>query len=87
MVAAAADIGIEAARRDTEQKVQRARLWWAVQTVTTVGYGDVTPRLTQGRIIAAVLMLTAIGLFIAGSVSPAASFSSAPASLTVNALP
>jgi voltage-gated potassium channel Kch len=29
--------------------------------VTTVGYGDVTPADTRGRIIAAVLMLTAIG--------------------------
>jgi voltage-gated potassium channel len=36
-------------------------LWFALQTVTTVGYGDVTPSQTQGRVIAAVLMLTAIG--------------------------
>jgi voltage-gated potassium channel len=36
-------------------------LWFALQTVTTVGYGDVTPKHTEGRIIAAVLMLTAIG--------------------------
>ena len=36
-------------------------LWFALQTVTTVGYGDVTPADTRGRIIAAVLMLTAIG--------------------------
>jgi voltage-gated potassium channel len=37
-------------------------LWFALQTVTTVGYGDVTPKRVQGRIIAAVVMLTAIGL-------------------------
>ena len=36
-------------------------LWFALETVTTVGYGDVTPADTRGRIIAAVLMLTAIG--------------------------
>jgi voltage-gated potassium channel len=36
-------------------------LWFALQTVTTVGYGDVTPKLAAGRIIAAVVMLTAIG--------------------------
>jgi voltage-gated potassium channel len=36
-------------------------LWWAVQTVTTVGYGDVVPEHTFGRIIATVLMLSGIG--------------------------
>jgi len=32
-------------------------LWWAVQTVTTVGYGDVTPANGAGRIVGAVVML------------------------------
>jgi voltage-gated potassium channel len=32
-------------------------LWWSVQTVSTVGYGDVTPARTSGRIVAAALML------------------------------
>jgi voltage-gated potassium channel len=36
-------------------------LWFALQTVTTVGYGDVTPKLRDGRIIAAVVMLAGIG--------------------------
>ena len=36
-------------------------LWWAVQTVTTVGYGDVTPRNTEGRVLAAIVMVTGIG--------------------------
>ena len=35
-------------------------LWWAIQTVTTVGYGDVTPKHTSGRIVAAALMLWGI---------------------------
>jgi voltage-gated potassium channel len=39
-------------------------LWWAVQTVTTVGYGDVVPHQTTGRVIGTVVMLTGIG-FIA----------------------
>jgi voltage-gated potassium channel len=36
-------------------------LWFALQTVTTVGYGDVTPKLREGRIIATVVMLAGIG--------------------------
>jgi voltage-gated potassium channel len=32
-------------------------LWWAVQTVTTVGYGDLVPTNTSGRIVAALVML------------------------------
>jgi voltage-gated potassium channel len=39
-------------------------MWWAVQTVTTVGYGDVVPRTVLGRIVAAVVMLQGIA-FIA----------------------
>lgn len=35
-------------------------MWWALQTVTTVGYGDVTPRHTSGRIIASFVMLEGI---------------------------
>lgn len=34
--------------------------WWAVQTVTTVGYGDVTPKRVAGRIVAVVVMLWGI---------------------------
>jgi voltage-gated potassium channel len=36
-------------------------LWWAVQTVTTVGYGDVVPTHWVGRLIGAVVMLSGIG--------------------------
>ena len=36
-------------------------LWFALQTVTTVGYGDVTPKDSVGRFIAAVVMLAGIG--------------------------
>ena len=36
-------------------------LWWAVQTVTTVGYGDIVPTQVEGRIIASLVMLIGIG--------------------------
>ena len=36
-------------------------LWWAVQTVTTVGYGDLVPTNTFGRLVASVVMITGIG--------------------------
>ena len=32
-------------------------LWWAIQTVTTVGYGDVTPTHVSGRLVAAIVMV------------------------------
>ena len=37
-------------------------LWFTLQTVTTVGYGDVTPADPVGRIVASIVMLTSIGL-------------------------
>lgn len=37
-------------------------LWWSLQTVTTVGYGDVVPNQTGGRLIGAVVMLQGIAL-------------------------
>ena len=35
-------------------------MWWALQTVTTVGYGDVTPTHPSGRIVAVFVMLQGI---------------------------
>jgi voltage-gated potassium channel len=36
-------------------------LWWSVQTVTTVGYGDHVPTNAVGRTVAAIVMLVGIG--------------------------
>jgi voltage-gated potassium channel Kch len=35
-------------------------MWWALQTVTTVGYGDVTPQHVSGRLVASFVMLEGI---------------------------
>jgi voltage-gated potassium channel Kch len=35
-------------------------MWWALQTVTTVGYGDVTPKHASGRFVGVVVMLEGI---------------------------
>ena len=37
-------------------------LWWAITTVTTVGYGDRFPTTTEGRLLAVLLMITGISL-------------------------
>ena len=36
-------------------------MWWAVQTVTTVGYGDHVPVTRAGQLVAALVMLLGIG--------------------------
>ena len=37
-------------------------LWWAVTTITTVGYGDRYPTTTEGRLLAVLLMIMGISL-------------------------
>ncbi len=49
-------------------------LWWAVQTVTTVGYGDKVPESPAGRILAAIVMLTGIGFITVITASVTAAF-------------
>lgn len=38
-------------------------LWWAMSTITTVGYGDATPVTAEGRGVAVFLMLVGISFF------------------------
>ena len=44
-------------------KTAEDALWWSFVTVTTVGYGDLYPVTTAGRIIAAALMTVGVALF------------------------
>ena len=36
-------------------------IYWAVTTMTTVGYGDITPKTPEGKVLAITLMLVGIG--------------------------
>ena len=48
-------------------------MWWGVQTVTTVGYGDVVPGDPAGKAIATILMFGGLSLFavITGAITSA----------------
>lgn len=39
-------------------------MWWAMETLTTVGYGDVTPVTAAGRIAGSIVMMLGIGVFV-----------------------
>jgi len=39
-------------------------LWWGMVTVTTVGYGDITPITMPGKIIAILLMISGVIFFV-----------------------
>ena len=49
-------------------------LWWAVTTVTTVGYGDTYPKTAIGRGVGVALMLLGISLFSVVTATVAAFF-------------
>lgn len=38
-------------------------MWWAIATLTTVGYGDVVPITLAGRLVAGITMIVGLGLF------------------------
>ena len=40
-----------------------AGMWWAIVTITTVGYGDMVPQTFLGRIVAGMTMITGLALF------------------------
>lgn len=53
--------------------VQNA-VWWAIVTASTVGYGDISPTTTFGRLVAITMMLAGVGLISTLSASIAAYF-------------
>jgi voltage-gated potassium channel len=36
-------------------------IWWAIETITTLGYGTTYPRTTGGRVITAIVLFVGIG--------------------------
>ena len=58
-------ISILQVEQDVNSNIKTAEdaIWWAFVTITTVGYGDKFPVTTEGRVIAAFLMTTGVGLF------------------------
>ncbi|WP_127508396.1 potassium channel family protein [Actinoplanes solisilvae] len=70
-VAALAVLDAERGRADATIQSYPQALWWAVVTITTVGYGDFSPVTAEGRLVAVAMMIGGIGLlgFVTGSVT------------------
>jgi len=49
-------------------------LWWAIQTTTTVGYGDLVPASVAGRIIAAFVMVVGIAFITVSTAAITSAF-------------
>ena len=48
---------IESAQPDSQFQTVASGVYWAIVTMTTVGYGDVVPQTELGRLLASVVML------------------------------
>ena len=62
VVMAAAELNVERLALGSNIHTTSDALWWALVTMTTIGYGDKYPVTTEGRLIAGVLILFGIGL-------------------------
>ena len=40
-----------------------ATMWWGIITITTIGYGDMYPVTTPGKLLAALIAMCGIGMF------------------------
>lgn len=65
LVVSTSSIGVLLVETDPASNIKTAgdALWWSITTITTVGYGDRFPVTPGGRLIAAALMVTGVGLF------------------------
>ena len=53
-------------------------LWWAIQTITTVGYGDDVPTTVAGQLVAALVMLLGIAFLSVITAAITSTFVSRP---------
>jgi voltage-gated potassium channel Kch len=51
-----------------------AGMWWSVQTMTTVGYGDHVPSTTEGQLVGAAIMIAGIGFLTVVTATVTAAF-------------
>ena len=66
MVLCLASVAVYFLERDVQPQTfgsVPAALWWAMATLTTVGYGDVVPITPLGRVVAAIVMISGLGVF------------------------
>jgi voltage-gated potassium channel len=71
LMAGLAVLDAERGRPGGTIKTYPEALWWAVCTITTVGYGDLYPQTVEGRMVALTLMIGGLGLigFTTGSLA------------------
>jgi voltage-gated potassium channel len=62
VTASVLEVSFESRASDANIKTGGDALWWAMTTITTVGYGDTFPVTTGGRIIAACVMIAGVGI-------------------------
>src|SRR4029079_14619788 len=66
MVLSLASVAVYFLERDVQPAIfgsVTAAMWWAIATLTTVGYGDVVPITPLGRMVAALVMISGLGVF------------------------
>jgi len=72
VIMGAAILDIERGAPGATIKTPMDALWWGLVTVTTIGYGDKFPVTTEGRLVAAILIVFGVGMISALTASYAA---------------